>query len=811
MPVARRGRTSQVLSSDISLKQSVGSLQKTETTSSQDLSINSMTGVPKNMKGSLNSMRNSLLPRVLTAGELGMSLLTIGSFSSSSTATDRNTTRDVFPFNTASWKRRNNDTDDGALPPITSTRIRGAEDDFSIHEKEVIQEINELRRDPAAYANKMSLTMELHTPFIDCCRMTLAQLKRFAAGKRDEERSLAIQLDALGVKKNEEKKTLTAQWAIADVEREKRNKKNPNKKRLIATFQQEEITIKEERDIILANLEDSYNKEDMQLRARYDKVSDELLRASHGVALLEQCCRKVAATVGSHSHVNEDTSVAKGLSLLTYSRSLSLASREACEDAAGVTADDARAYATRYGKGTCYGAAAFVGAQSVPQTIMEILLGLQDPLKIGRASLLSTAFNFAGCGWRRSAGIAGTEAPSRTYIILSSRFEELKAISDLDHLPLCQVKHVLPCALKEYPGSIITLDTDLPIAVIQPKCHPITCNNTAKLLLRCGEGVRICGVVYNLSDPEPQEASVGQGQTLIQHLGQGVVEVNVVLHNRGKFGLTLFAAGSEGTCTGFKMIGRVFLSSSDEGFDSCNMIYSYAITTGEFQRRRMRILSPICGTFTPSSLQTFHVSIPISAYLNDEFSNVEQELRMTSVQLDNTNKSIADLTVLAGESVKDAKKAEGDAHARLSTLAADICQLQKEAAKKRGKELDKLKNVLSQHEAEQKRLEESVRETFDRAAQTLMKLDSFQRSTRQMVVHHSRLVKEQGQLAVATDRSVPLSVVIRFARREVIVPVVSGTGNIEYKLVMRVPDEADRVCMYVNDILVVSWEVSANA
>ena len=665
----------------------------------------------------------------------------------------------------------------------------GAEDVFSRREKDFIHEVNTLRTNPAGYAAHMRTRMELYEPFISHTRMNFGELEAFAQSMSARKVELTQLLSGVDSEEKTEVQSLQSQWSVEDVERAKRAKKGggaAGKKRNSGVVDEGEFIL-EERAGILKELAERHASTRQELQGELESVSDKLHRSSHGVKLLKQCLRLVAAVPPREP--------------VTYSRGLSLGARDACCDGIRSLFTASR-YTAAYGQGDSFSTACFVGEEDVPQTIMEMLLGLQDPEKRSREALLSPGATTVGCGWRED--LVGECC---TCLILARHFEELRAIADRDHLPLLQVKHVLHVAQAESPGSVVTLAPRSGVTLVQPQHHPFECGNVARLLFKCDGSISLYGVLYNILDDEPTHPSYGVGRFLCQRVDSDHTELRLLIPHKGEFGVIIFSRNGatpepRSVGEGFVKIGKVLLRATQ--FDVTFPITSFPTTSGDFDNRKGLLLSPMNGMLPPSSIQTFHVRIPHSNYLRRELDAVQSELAAVDVKMGRSDVDLQQLTSAVDAASKEVDEQESQTKWR--ALSDEIAQLQRDVPRKRGKELEKLKAVLADLEEQRGVLQAASSAARERLSNAQAQVDAFRRTARQVEAHHRRLMREQAELEHSADRSAPLTVELSVEGKKALLPEVPETNGCEYRVRLRTPPSGS-VALFVNGLLALTWAV----
>ncbi|CUG06031.1 Hypothetical protein, putative [Bodo saltans] len=543
-----------------------------------------------------------------------------------------------------------------------------SEDAYSLHEKNVVSEINLLRGDPTGYAALVERDATVSRPYVPA-PMPLGTLVRYSEELQIQRDNAQEKLDDLANQKKKEIATLNTEWVTEDLEKAKKAKKGAPKKG--ATPDPE---MDPERLEVLQQLEKKFFALQRDLSKTFETTSAAFSGATQGIKVIRDCMTKLRQ-------------LQYPLPSLQYNRGLSLAAREICTHslpAAQITTQELRSVARKFGEvGERALTAQHSGVATIRQTIMEMLMGVQEVTKkTSRSALLDPTLTFVGCGWRKQRPV--NNAPVSTVLLLTSGFEELDAIFSRPHMPLDGVRRMLPndesgnsaktsrangnarvaalaasargslisstppqFALASSSSStgataassnannnnghstIVKLQTQLDITLVSPVSHPLVCGNEAVVLFHLGgEDIRLCAMLLGEHDPAPSTPSAGAGDVFIQHtVDEGIVELRAVLPCKGIFRLVMFARSILHPSSPYKNIGSVRLVSSK--WHSSKIQQPYPLVTSDFDDRRCTLIGPMEGQLQAGCLYTFELVIPLSSYLRQDIDRIDHTLQAT--------------------------------------------------------------------------------------------------------------------------------------------------------------------------------------
>ena len=514
---------------------------------------------------------------------------------------------------------------DSSLSHVDYSPLANPEDDsFSRHEKEVLNEINKLRENPADYATKMKAFLLLGEPYVTSeARVNLAQLESMLQGANAQLVEATRALALLDDSQKKEIAVLKDRWAVEDAEKAKKSKGKPApsatpaaaKKGAPAANVKDEKekapveSVDAERDVAVQQIIQRNKEQRTALTNICANLKASVSQATLGVSILKTCIARVES--------------APPMKPLCYNRGMSLAARHACSDDEEAPQDPA-VHCALYGAvegslSTC----CHYGREKVRQTVMELLLSLKDPKRRGgRQVLLNPQFTLVGVGWQRHR-----KHGSVTCVIAGDAFEEFAAISERPHMPLNELRALLPMALGESPQTFVTLRTTFNITPIAPLTHPVACGNRCTVKLRCDPEVTVFGTLHYVNDPPPKAPVTFSGETLVQRDGD-VLELSVVIPSRGSFRFSLFARHETEAAGAFTFIGFVRLNANS--WEHVQPPLSFPLQASDFFDRRCRIESPLDGALEAEKQYTFSIVIPQSNYLSHELQRLSDSLELAT-------------------------------------------------------------------------------------------------------------------------------------------------------------------------------------
>ena len=685
------------------------------------------------------------------------------------------------------------------FPEINSARsfkgqIPEGEDPYSLHEKDLVSELNLCRANPSQYAVLMSSVVLVGEPFVPPAqgKVTFQQLKDYHARIEADHRELGESLRTLEESEQKEISILKDQWAIEDAEKAKKSKKAPAAKKsktgeaVVDEAALAAQALEQERAAAITAIT-SKNDDSRQRYVKGIKNLGELKdKANTGISTLQQCFAKLGSI--------------PTMAPVRYNRGLSLAARDLAGNTKLVAELDS--VCARYGTLNSEAIPVFhTGTTPVRQTVMEMLLCLSDPKRKGRARMLDPQAAFVGAGWRRDMASNGE---SISCLLFSPDFEELEAVAIREHMSLQDVRRILAEAKELSSKTMLTLKSPQ-ARMVSPKAHPVVCSNTATVSLECPGSMIISGTLFNEREPVPKAPGLFAGEVFTQRNGPQV-DIHVIIPFKSRFCLAIFAS-DDASQSGFRNIGIVKLHAEEWHMTNRGVTapFAYPIASNNFIERQSFLVSPMEGALKPGQQYTFEVVVPRTNYLAHEVerinANLAEATKVSSGSKEQADalrqkKTEAELALQEAVTAKDEKAPQ---------LQQEISALIKEQAKKRGKELEKNKTALAEVEQQLKALESSVSVAQDAAREAEEKILLHRRSTRQASAQRRRYLSEQAQVTAATDRSKPVDVELSLEeRRARLTPIDEDLTR--YVATVRAPREG-QVCMFIGGIVALTWQV----
>ena len=633
------------------------------------------------------------------------------------------------------------------------------------------------------YADILEAKVVLSKPFVSG-EMTFAELQQHALQLHLKHEELIKEQSEVNNAKKRDLQTLRDEWALDDNDK-KKGKKVPPKKAAGSPDIPVDNTDAERNDAMTA-IELQYDPQLNKLASQLQSSSAAMTAAVNGVSTVERCLTKLRATKAP-------------LQPLEYSRGLSLAARDIAES--GKVCTDASTASKKYGTptGTVSCCMHIEHPTSARQTVIEALLALQDSTAHAIWIFLDPKATAAGCGWRRSK-----RKLAATTVLVATAFEEFGAIRSRSHVPLQDVKRILPLALQTSMSRMIQLHTKLDVHMLSPTEHPVECANETTLIIAADVGIHVCAVLSDAKDPEPTIPAVCTGEVLVQRCSDPrLVEVRCIPPHRGQFRITLFARSVDFS-DGFTRIGAVDVQAAK--WSILNTVVPFPTVTADFDERSATLVSPLEGTLLPETVYPFEIVLPISNYLHKDLERLATSLAAAeSVAASSTASSDALFAAFeeASQLLREAQQKlaeEGEA------LQQEMANHQRELAKRKGKDADRGKQQITELEEQLQLLQAAVDER-DAAVQVANdRIQAHRRATRRASAQRRRFESERQRCFSAADRTAPLSVEVSLDERRAFVPSVND-DNTRYRLSLRTPSSGS-MTLFVNGSSLVTWNVS---
>ncbi|CBH09536.1 hypothetical protein, conserved [Trypanosoma brucei gambiense DAL972] len=197
--------------------------------------------------------------------------------------------------------------------------VMSKEDEYSKFEREIVVEVNELRRDPARYADILREEATVGYPYVradpktQCCpEMTLEQLKVYIQDFKQEHNALEESIASLKKDWNDAQLDMRERWNHEDAERAKKLRRANIRKRRGSSLIDDDYLDRRQRAIMRMSEEFKSQIKEAEERKRY--VERSCMWATEGATLILNCAQWLMQ--------------AESVPLLEYSRSLTLAARD---------------------------------------------------------------------------------------------------------------------------------------------------------------------------------------------------------------------------------------------------------------------------------------------------------------------------------------------------------------------------------------------------------------------------------------------------------------------------------------------------
>lgn len=771
-------------------------------------------------------------------------------------------------------------------------------DPFAGHEALLLQALNECRADPVAFAGIFESQMTVGQPFLppDARPLSLASLKATIATWHQSIQDQQAKVDGFAMQLKKDLQSMKDAWAVDDAERLKKNKGKPAAApapgkagkggQAAAAGEKAPEDIDADREAQARLAQHRHEERCAPLLKEKARLTACITEAQRGVKALESCIARLR--------------LCRPTAPLVHNRGLALAARDLCSNppepnrteravaevaarygastagsvgvAMVIQGADGRALVPRWsplaaseelatngerGGGKAASSqrgshlpAAPAAASGARQTILDLLLCLDDPRKKGRLALLDDSFTVGAMGWRRHPTIP--EAVCVTFLG-AKRFAELSAIAEREHLCLGEVRRILPQATAITDGRIIALRPDWGVQMLDPVSSPaVSLDGRHVAKLRCDDNLTLCATVTTVSEPDPAKPVVVAGESLVQRGAEPeTVEVAIAFRSTGRYKVHLFAktehmhSASQNTASSpSKSLNGTLASSQSmkpaqsitggrvgsqppstttagadgaEGFVHLGFYLvdcrkydlprqALPVISSDFHERRCRLVSPLRELLTPDTEVDFHLVVPMHSYKQREVSRVEDGLHRTTAVAMGNKDAEAELTAACDRSSAALQEAKVTQAQHVTAVNAEIAAATKDLAKKKGKDLDRAKAAISELEERLAGYEAAVQHTKQAATVAQDRLAAHRRSTRQASAMRRRFLAEADYLRQLTDRSKPLHVELAVDDRRAVMPAVDDAFT-TYRASLHMPVSPCRVCIFIAGVAVAYFRV----
>ncbi|ESL09801.1 hypothetical protein TRSC58_02474 [Trypanosoma rangeli SC58] len=416
-----------------------------------------------------------------------------------------------------------------------------------------------------------------------------------------------------------------------------------------------------------------------------------------------------------------------------------------------------------------------------------------------------------GGGWVRA--IDGTVSVT---ILIATSFEELSVIHERHDFTLPQLHRILngPSAvsLQAEPTrqAVVHIQSSLGVAVVEPVAHPILVSReqrVARVLVRADPSVAdLTATVCCASEPVPSIPLLDHELLLVQHSRNNIQEVEILLDMEAAWHrwsgqpllVHLFERDKSANVVGsFTSIGFVRVTTVQRASDrslslrhSTSLLsagekdavvarmppvllhrrcevpmevkeesYGWPLVTMNFQELCATIIEPLRGTLiADGEMRHIAIQIPHVAYLQRSIENVQLLLAKESLFECAAGGSQQRMNEMITSTVVKLKAAEEELQKHEGPAQQELAQLQKSMAKKRGKEVARLKRQeeeLLQRTVEMKHNVENLRQTLADAQEELVHLG---REYTLRAKRQQNLRDEYERLSACANRMNPLHV-----------------------------------------------------
>ncbi|KEG09004.1 hypothetical protein DQ04_06011000 [Trypanosoma grayi] len=248
--------------------------------------------------------------------------------------------------------------------------------------------------------------------------------------------------------------------------------------------------------------------------------------------------------------------------------------------------------------------------------------------------------------------------------------------------------------------------------------------------------------------------------------------------------------------------------------------FGWPLVSIDFQERCATIIEPLCGTLIAlGDLQRIAIQIPHCAYLEVTIDNVRRLLEVENTYLESEDPSGSQqrLNKLIASSRVELRVAEESFNESADPIKQELAHVQKSMARRRGKELTKLKKQEDELQQRLNQLNDNVEELRKTLANAKEDLVLLGREYALRAKQRRQLRREYDRLCERADRTRPLRVEIILvtddaasvgagAERTPLRPV--NAANTLYEGTVRLLEGLRcRAVLLINDQEAVCWEV----
>nr|CCC89523.1 conserved hypothetical protein [Trypanosoma congolense IL3000] len=202
------------------------------------------------------------------------------------------------------------------------------EDEYGKFEQQIVVEVNELRRDPAAYAHIIEEEAALGFPYVrsdsktQCCsEMTLAQLRVYIQDFKQEHAELENTIVALKKEWEEEQLGLKERWNQEDAERARKSRRLNSRR--MKGFSTNEDNYIAQRERTARRMNELYKRQIREAEERRRYVEHSCKWATEGANIIISCVQRLL--------------LAEPMPVLQNCRSLTLAARDVSNEYSGMS------------------------------------------------------------------------------------------------------------------------------------------------------------------------------------------------------------------------------------------------------------------------------------------------------------------------------------------------------------------------------------------------------------------------------------------------------------------------------------------
>jgi exonuclease VII large subunit len=271
------------------------------------------------------------------------------------------------------------------------------------------------------------------------------------------------------------------------------------------------------------------------------------------------------------------------------------------------------------------------------------------------------------------------------------------------------------------------------------------------------------------------------------------------------FRLTLFAR-SDDFAEGFARIGSIDINAS--GWVVQQAVVPFPCLSTDFNERFATLVGPLEGILLPDTLYNFEVVLPHTAYLRQELDRLSRSLNAANLAAESSQSIAAALHAALDDATQLLQAAVRKQTEHSEALQTELANTMKDMTKRKGRDADKGRQLISDLEEQLQALQTVVDERTVAVQAANEKILAHRRATRRTSAQRRRFHQDRERIASAADRTSPLVVELSLDERRASLAAVDEHET-RYCAAVRTPARGT-VTLFVNHSALVLWDVSAD-